>query len=276
MPDKDLNDDDFFWVSRNFEDHQAQIPGRSINWKKGTPGIITSVVKSLLQKKRLVQKIDLDKNAKNLEGRTALDIATTVLNPGEVEREIKEALDHAGALKSTSLPEDYRFAEFFKSPQMRIERFTRLLFYQGRELTMEMRNAILVVAVLIATATFQAILSPPGGIVRGTGDNNNLLSTNENHINATIMSTNTNNDLIPTNNMPEGIAMEIDKIQSRCVAGVILSLDTIETLSLRTILEPRWLTSIFTLAYWPRRHRLGRGSRCLGRDVHHLGRDVNI
>ena len=42
-PDKDLNDDDFFWVSGNFEDHQAQIPGRSINWKKGTPGIITSV-----------------------------------------------------------------------------------------------------------------------------------------------------------------------------------------------------------------------------------------
>ncbi|GMP39559.1 hypothetical protein CsSME_00010349 [Camellia sinensis var. sinensis] len=36
-PDKDLNDDDFFWVSGNFEDHQTQIPGRRINWKKGTP-----------------------------------------------------------------------------------------------------------------------------------------------------------------------------------------------------------------------------------------------
>lgn len=41
-PDKDLNDDDFFWVFGNFEDHQAQIPGRSINWNKGTPGIVTS------------------------------------------------------------------------------------------------------------------------------------------------------------------------------------------------------------------------------------------
>ena len=38
-PDKDLNDDDFFWVSGNFEDHQAQIPGRRINWKKGIHGI---------------------------------------------------------------------------------------------------------------------------------------------------------------------------------------------------------------------------------------------
>ncbi|GMP70139.1 hypothetical protein CsSME_00029115 [Camellia sinensis var. sinensis] len=36
-PDKDLNDNDFFWVSGNFEDHQVQNLGRSINWKKGTP-----------------------------------------------------------------------------------------------------------------------------------------------------------------------------------------------------------------------------------------------
>ncbi|CAL5420242.1 unnamed protein product [Camellia sinensis] len=43
-PDKDVNDDDFFWVSGNFEDHQAQIPGRSINWKKGEPGKVTSVL----------------------------------------------------------------------------------------------------------------------------------------------------------------------------------------------------------------------------------------
>ena len=43
-PDKDLNDDDFFWVSGNFEDHQAQIPGRSINWNKGIPGINISVL----------------------------------------------------------------------------------------------------------------------------------------------------------------------------------------------------------------------------------------
>lgn len=42
-PDKDLNDDDFFWVSGNYEDHQAQIPGRRINWKQGEPGINTSV-----------------------------------------------------------------------------------------------------------------------------------------------------------------------------------------------------------------------------------------
>lgn len=39
--DKDLNDDDFFWVSGNFEDQETQIPGDRINWNKGTTGIIT-------------------------------------------------------------------------------------------------------------------------------------------------------------------------------------------------------------------------------------------
>ncbi|KAI8015815.1 Ankyrin repeat-containing protein BDA1 [Camellia lanceoleosa] len=97
--------------------------------------------------KSLLKMNNLDKNAKNLDNQTALDIA--IVNPGEAEREIKEALDHAGASKSRSLPEDYSFAEFFMSPQRIIESFTERWFYQGRELTMETRNAILVVAVLI-------------------------------------------------------------------------------------------------------------------------------
>ncbi|GMQ04637.1 hypothetical protein CsSME_00049987 [Camellia sinensis var. sinensis] len=156
----------------------------------------TEIVKSLLKKKNLVR---LDKNAKNLDGRTALDIA--IDKPGEAAREIKKALDHAGASISTSLPKDCSLAKFFKSPQTIIEFATRQYFYQGRALTMETRNAILVVAVLIATATFQAILSPPGGVVGGTGDNNNQPTTNENHINVTIMSTTANNHLIPTNNV---------------------------------------------------------------------------
>ncbi|GMP69497.1 hypothetical protein CsSME_00028732 [Camellia sinensis var. sinensis] len=32
--DKDVNDDDFFWVSGNFEDQETQIPGDRINWNK--------------------------------------------------------------------------------------------------------------------------------------------------------------------------------------------------------------------------------------------------
>ncbi|KAI8543548.1 hypothetical protein RHMOL_Rhmol08G0227300 [Rhododendron molle] len=53
-------------------------------------------------------------------------------------------------------------------------------------LSMELRNIGLVVAVLIATATFTAVLSPPGGV---GGGGNDLLSNGSN-VNATVSSTN--------------------------------------------------------------------------------------
>ncbi|KAI7980627.1 hypothetical protein LOK49_Contig125G00010 [Camellia lanceoleosa] len=92
-----------------------------INW------LIHSVkiVKSLLNK-----KIKTDKNAENLEGRTAFDIATTIANPGgEAEREIKKALGNAGASKSSSLPKDYSFAKFCMSPHWNFEFNIVALFY---------------------------------------------------------------------------------------------------------------------------------------------------
>ncbi|THG11146.1 hypothetical protein TEA_016389 [Camellia sinensis var. sinensis] len=42
IPDKDVNDNDFLWVSGNFEDQQAQIPGDRINWNKGVVSRVTS------------------------------------------------------------------------------------------------------------------------------------------------------------------------------------------------------------------------------------------
>ena len=36
--DKDVNEDDFFWVFGNFVDQQAQLPGDRINWNKDIVG----------------------------------------------------------------------------------------------------------------------------------------------------------------------------------------------------------------------------------------------
>ncbi|KAG5527306.1 hypothetical protein RHGRI_028263 [Rhododendron griersonianum] len=60
-------------------------------------------------------------------------------------------------------------------------------------MSMEMRNAVLVVAVLITTATFQTVLSPPGG-GSGLSDSNSLFASGS-HINATIFTSTDNSSL---------------------------------------------------------------------------------
>ncbi|GFZ01131.1 hypothetical protein Acr_14g0007660 [Actinidia rufa] len=100
------------------------------------------------------------------EGNTALDVAEG-LQTGDAKTTIENILLGAGALQ-------------------------RLLSRQRT--SPDLFNIVLVVAVLIATATFQAVLSPSGG--GGSGGNN--LLTNGSNINATVSFTNNN---LPASNV---------------------------------------------------------------------------
>ncbi|KAL7167049.1 hypothetical protein ACSBR2_037670 [Camellia fascicularis] len=157
--------------------------------------------------KLLVNEIYTDKNAKNLEGHTALEIAEK-LPDGPAKTDIEKTLPHAGALKRSLVVSD--LGEFFKSPRQWFQALIGRIIHEQREMSLEMRNTILVVAVLIATSTFQAVLQPPGGVMRGnytpspasntTGNINgtitttNFISTNITHFNATIFEDNNNTD----------------------------------------------------------------------------------
>ena len=152
----------------------------------------------LLQMVKLLLKNDIaNKNEKNLNGDTALDIAIR-LQPGDAKTTIENILRGARASQSSSLAHhrdhDFSFADFLKSQEQFLEKRFQSIFQMQRNMSMEMRNIVLVVAVLIATATFQAVLSPPGG-VGGVSDNN--LLPNGTLINATMSSTN----LIPFSNI---------------------------------------------------------------------------
>ncbi|XP_022882243.1 uncharacterized protein LOC111399207 isoform X2 [Olea europaea var. sylvestris] len=95
-------------------------------------------------------------NKKNLEGKTALDI----LNPEIVEA--RKILISAGAKEGSSLVDDATSCEnYLKSTVTTKEVLFQFGAYLDYGLSGNMQNAILVVAVLIATAAFQATLSPP-------------------------------------------------------------------------------------------------------------------
>ncbi|KAH7847067.1 hypothetical protein Vadar_021483 [Vaccinium darrowii] len=141
-------------------------------------------------------------NVKNLEGATALDIAER-LAPGSARTEIISILRRARASKSSSLDHDCSLVDFFTLRESWMETIFRFFVFVREGMSMEMRNVILVVAVLITTATFQAVLSPPGGsgvCSGGLSDDSSLFAnttmsmsstsrlpiTNISHINAAI------------------------------------------------------------------------------------------
>ncbi|KAL3499732.1 hypothetical protein ACH5RR_038825 [Cinchona calisaya] len=115
--------------------------------------------------KVLINKVK--RNEKNLRGLTAYDIA--VQTSSEENKEIRSLLHRVGARKAESLPQFDTLSKFLSSKEGIIERFLRAFIYIEKELTLEMRNVLLVVAILIATATYQGVLSPPGGVWQGEG-----------------------------------------------------------------------------------------------------------
>ncbi|KAH7866678.1 hypothetical protein Vadar_023538 [Vaccinium darrowii] len=111
---------------------------------------------------------------KDKEGKTALrmaedtsqDVILSSLRRARATsswtKEIVRSLCYAGALECSS--PDPSLAEFLNSPERPSEVLYKLRIRVRRSVSMELRNMGLVVAVLIATATFQAVLSPPGGV----------------------------------------------------------------------------------------------------------------
>ena len=95
-------------------------------------------------------------NAKNLEGKTALDIFEMNM-PND--KDAKMILCRAGTKKASAITNVMILPHFLQESQTSFESF--ISFFGIRDEST--RNMILLVATLIATATYQCALSPPGG-----------------------------------------------------------------------------------------------------------------
>ncbi|GFP88929.1 ankyrin repeat-containing protein at2g01680 [Phtheirospermum japonicum] len=105
-------------------------------------------------------------NKINSDGHTALDIAERF----EDKTEMANVLKKAGAMRSKELPKKQTLSEYFISKVTILENLLRGYYFILKDLTNDMRSVVLVVAALIATAAYQAILQPPGGIYQGEAD----------------------------------------------------------------------------------------------------------
>jgi hypothetical protein len=112
-------------------------------------------------------------NAKNLENKTALDIATT--------SEIKKLLSRSRAKSGSQVSDTHTRAHRLRSKASIVDKVGTSMRRIRRDILDEQRNTWLIVVTLVVTSTFQAALSPPGGVYQvNASDNNNasILSSN--------------------------------------------------------------------------------------------------
>ena len=110
----------------------------------------------------------MDVNHKNLENKTAWDILR------EDSREIRDMLRRAGAKPGSSLSTSNGYPNPKYQWPLTVSRVEAIfsnknIKLQIRKFTVEWRSMLLVVAALLATLSFQAILTPPGGVWQDNG-----------------------------------------------------------------------------------------------------------
>jgi hypothetical protein len=125
------------------------------------------------QELQLLVKTNINLNAKNLENKTALDLA--------VEVEIKSILTSAKAKYGSEVPPiftDYQIlAYYLKSFPTRIDEFLISISRFRSGLSNEERNTYMIIFTLIATATYGAAQSPTGGVYQANANDNDTAGT---------------------------------------------------------------------------------------------------
>ena len=106
---------------------------------------------------------EVDVKIKNKEDKTAWDILQTQTQTGNSE--MRKMLIRVGASKGSSITTDSSNARNLRPPKCRrLEKIRTKYARQMATISDDKRNALLVVATLLITVTYQAALNPPGGL----------------------------------------------------------------------------------------------------------------
>ncbi|KAL1551945.1 ankyrin repeat-containing protein BDA1-like [Salvia divinorum] len=98
-------------------------------------------------------------NRLNSNKMTALDLAIKYNQTA-----VKKILADKGAKESMDISIPLTTTDYVLTKSTLPEKISRDYYYLSVQLTLEMRNTILVVATLIVSATYQGVLQPPGGV----------------------------------------------------------------------------------------------------------------
>jgi len=129
---------------------------------------------------RLLVKTGIDLTAKNVQNKTALDIATTA--------GIKKILLNVGAKPASEVTDTPTLADRLRSNTTIPKNVKIFMSRIRRNIIEEQRNTWLIVATLVATATYQSSVSPPGGVYQANASDNTVNITSSNSTIITLCS----------------------------------------------------------------------------------------
>ncbi|KAI4296929.1 hypothetical protein L6164_036846 [Bauhinia variegata] len=169
------------WLMSNCKKHASDVHNLVLNWKDEDGNTILHILVgqngTSPQMVELMIQGEINLNAKNSAGLTALDIVNGQNQDDANIVRIKNVLLGAKARSARSIPAVPTLAETIVKEVMSknfIMNKTKIRLRRFREsITDETRNILLVVAVLVATSTNQAALSPPGGVYQSDASNLN-------------------------------------------------------------------------------------------------------
>ncbi|KAL4601338.1 hypothetical protein ACB092_11G265600 [Castanea dentata] len=154
------------WLANNSSKNAEFNQRKVLNWQNNKGNNVLHILVSKNQTQRRRMRF-VEVNQKNLEDKTAWDISR------EDNREIRDMLRRAGAKPGSSLSTSNRY------PNPEYQRLLTVSYVDAfslknlrremRKFTVEWRNILLVVAALLVTLSFQAVLTPPGGLWQDNG-----------------------------------------------------------------------------------------------------------
>ncbi|KAM7515232.1 hypothetical protein LguiA_004815 [Lonicera macranthoides] len=194
--------------------------------------------------KLLANKVHKDE--KNDEGLTAHDIVSQLPEDRRGRGEAKKILRGRKLL-----PDAASLAEFLSSPEKISEKMVRHQIYMQKGASIEKINALLVVAALILTSSFQAALSPPSGLTESESTNPPTIlniTTAANHTNPPTLfnlTTTTNaTDLRKQEFDMEDVFYIFTTTAIACSSGIIISL--LQSCRNSVLLQSSLLSLVFT------------------------------
>ncbi|GLT93125.1 hypothetical protein SLE2022_109300 [Rubroshorea leprosula] len=166
------------WLQKNTHKDGDIWEGQVLNKKDRAGNTVLHLAASInhcQMVKLLVKCKNVMKNEMNLNGQTPLEMLEGQVDARGTESVLRQ---HGRCFKTNTKLTGQSLAESLRKETTCSERLQRYLVRQNNKISNDMRNAMLVVAALILTASFQACLSPPGGLQQADGNSNNTISTN--------------------------------------------------------------------------------------------------